>query len=223
MLYILTDGKNYVMKDDLGKRPYIPTTSPNHAKEFTFKEAQSLLRHHSKGMAWIRNYYMVKSTTNEKSSIPPTYKGNGGSYIGENDIDFDVSIIEKIFHETNSIMNLYGWSPTQLKTYEEQLNRALSKYDSAESDIDHALQKYKEDNDGKKPQAHKMAKVGYLLDEVRDIRKKVKQSIHYVQVMENAATSAYSLEKLKLELEKAKHVEYKGRTEYYQKALDLLN
>ena len=222
-MYILTDGKNYVMKDDQGKRPYIPTTSPNFAKEFTFKEAQTLLRHHSKGMAWIRNYYMVKTDTNEKSNIPPTYKGNGGVYIGDNDIDFDTSIIDKIFCESNSIMHLYGWSLTQLKTYEEQLNRALSKYDSAESDIDHALQKYKEDNDGKKPQAHKMAKVGYLLDEVRDIRKKVKQSIHYVQVMENAATSAYSLEKLKLELEKAKHVEYKGRTEYYQKALDLLN
>lgn len=48
---------------------------------------------------------MVKTNTNERSNIPPTYKGNGGVYIGENDIDFDVSIIDKIFHETNSIVN----------------------------------------------------------------------------------------------------------------------
>lgn len=67
-----------------------------------------------------------------------------------------------------------------------------------------------------------MAKVGYLLDEVRDTRKKVKQCLDYVKVMENAAICTYSLEKLKLELERARHVEYKGRTEYYQKALDLL-
>ena len=201
---------------------YLSTTSLVQAKEFTYKQARNLLNNKSKKMSWIRNFHMFNKDGTPYTKNALTYKGNGGVYIGVNDIDFDVSIIDKIFCESNAIMNLYGWSLTQLKTYEEQLNRALSKYDSAESDIDHALQKYKEDNDGKKPQAHKMAKVGYLLDEVRDIRKKVKQSIHYVQVMENATTSAYSLEKLKLELEKAKHVEYKGRTEYYQKALDLL-
>lgn len=222
-MYILTDGKNYVMENPMKQGVYLSTTSPVQAKEFTYKQARNLLNNKSKKMSWIRNFHMFNKDGTPYRQNTPTYKGNGGVYIGVNDIDFDVSIIDKIFCESNSIMNLYGWSLTQLKTYKEQLNRALSKYDSAESDIDHALQKYKEDNDGKKPQAHKMAKVGYLLDEVRDIRKKVKQSIHYVQVMENAATSAYSLEKLKLELEKAKHVEYKGRTEYYQKALDLLN
>lgn len=221
-MYILTDGKNYVMENPMRQGVYLSTTSPVQAKEFTYKQARNLLNNKSKKMSWIRNFHMFNKDGTPYTKNAPTYKGNGGVYIGVNDIDFDVSIIDKIFCESNSIMNLYGWGLTQLKTYEEQLNRALSKYDSAESDIDHALQKYKEDNDGKKPQAHKMAKVGYLLDEVRDIRKKVKQSIHYVQVMENATTSAYSLEKLKLELEKAKHVEYKGRTEYYQKALDLL-
>ena len=33
----------------------------------------------------------------------------------------------------------------------------------------------------------------------------------------------YTIEKLKLELTKAQHREYKGRTEYYQMALNLLD
>ena len=66
------------------------------------------------------------------------------------------------------------------------LENGLSKYDSAESDIEHALQKYKEDNNGKKPQVHKMAKIGCLLDEVRDKHKNIKQCIDYIKVMEDA-------------------------------------
>ena len=40
--------------------------------------------------------------------------------------------------------------------------------------------------------------------------------------MKDAITYNYALEKLKLELTKAKHRDYKGRTEYYQLALDML-
>ena len=120
-------------------------------------------------------------------------------------------------------MGLAGWSMEQLKTYEEELNIGLSKYDSAESDIEHALQKYKEDNDGKKPQAHKMAKIGYMLDEIRDKHKHIKQCQRYIKVMQDAITYNYTIEKLKLELTKAKYSDYKGRTEYYQKALDILD
>lgn len=45
----------------------------------------------------------------------------------------------------------------------------------------------------------------------------------YIQVFENAITHNYTIEKLKLELTKAKHTEYQGRTEYYQIALDILD
>ena len=41
--------------------------------------------------------------------------------------------------------------------------------------------------------------------------------------MENAITYNYTIEKIKLELTKARNEEYKGRTEYYQMALDLLD
>ncbi len=110
----------------------------------------------------------------------------------------------------------------QLTTYQNMLSTALSKYDSAEADIEHALQTYKEESGGKKPQAHKMAKVGYLLDDVRDKHKRIKQCQCYIKVMQDAITYHYTLEKLKLELSKATYEKYQGRTEYYDLALDML-
>lgn len=221
-MYILTDGKNYVMENPMKLGTYIRTTSPVQAKDLTYKQARSILNDRSKKMAWIKTFYMVNQETGKVEKDAKHYKGNGGVYIGENDIEFDESIIELIYTETKTMIGLAGWSMTQLKTYEEQLNEWLSKYDSAESDIEHALQKYRDDNNGKKPQAHKMAKIGYLLDEIRDKHKHIKQCLNYLRVMENAITYSYTIERLKLELAKAKHTEYKGRTEYYQMALELL-
>lgn len=222
-MFILTDGKNYVMENPMKLGEYLQTTSPVQAKEFTYKQARTLLNNRNKKMSWIKAFYMVDTETKEVSKNSAGYKGNGGIYIGGNDIQFDDSLIDRIYEETKSIIGLAGWSMMQLKTYEEELLVGLSKYDSAESDIEHALQKYKEDNNGKKPQAHKMAKIGYLLDEIRDKHKHIKQCLDYIRVMENAITYNYTIEKIKLELTKAKHSEYKGRTEYYQLALDLLD
>ena len=222
-MFIITDGKNYVMENPMKKGQYISTTSPIQAKEFTWKQARNLLNNRSKKMSWIKSYHIVNQENGERNENSPNYKGNGGIYIGEKDIDFDDSIIDFIYKETKSIMGLAGWSMEQLKTYEEELNIGLSKYDSAETDIEHALQKYKEDNDGKKPQAHKMAKIGYMLDEIRDKHKHIKQCQRYIKVMQDAITYNYTIEKLKLELTKAKYSDYKGRTAYYQKALDILD
>lgn len=222
-MFILTDGKNYVMENPIQPGNYLSTTSPIQAKEFTWKQGKSLLQNKSKKLSWVKSFHMVNHETGEVQKDAKYCKGNGGAYIGDNDIEFDESIIDLIYKEAKSIIGLVGWSMTQLKTYEEELNRGLSKFDSAESDIEHALQKYKEDNNGKKPQAHKMAKIGYLLDDIRDKHKHIKQCLDYVKVMQDAITYSYTIEKLKLELTKAKHVEYKGRTEYYQMALDMLD
>lgn len=222
-MFILTDGKSYVMENPMRQGTYISTTSPVQAKEFTWKQARTLLNSRSKKMSWIRSFNIVNRDTGKIDKDAKYYKGNGGVYVGEKDIEFDMSIIDKIYQESNSIIGLAGWSMDQLNTYEKMLNIGLSKYDSAESDIKHALQKYREDNDGRKAQAHKMAKIAYLLDDIRDRRKNIKQCLHYIDVMKNAITYGYTIEKIKIELIKARHEEYKGRTEYYQMALDLLN
>ena len=221
-MYILTDGKYYVGENPMKGGEFLKVTSPLQAKHFTYKQAKSLQQNSRKKKAWIRDFQMVDIETKEVDKSAKFKKGNGGAYIGKNDIEFDESIIDLVCKETNSILGLAGWSVMQLKTYKEHLTTALSKFDSAESDIGHALQKYKEDTGGKNPQAHKMAKIGYLLDDIRDKHKKIKQCLLYIGVMENAIQFGYSIEKIKLELAKAKHVEYEGRTEYYQIALDLL-
>ncbi len=221
-MFILTDGKSYVMENPLKQGDYISTTSPVQAKKFSYKQARALLQNKKKSIAWIKSFHMVNQDTGEVDKSAKNYKGNGGMYIGANDIQFDESIIGKIFDETKSAIGLAGWSMTQLKTYEEKLNMGLSKYDSAESDIKHALEKYKKDKGGKKPPANKIAKLGYLLDDVRDKHRNIKQCLDYIKVFEDAITYKYTIEKIKLELTKAEHREYKGRTEYYQMALELL-
>ena len=222
-MFILTDGQNYVMENPMKIGQYISTTSSIQAKEFTYEQARVLLQNKKKSLSWIKSFHMVDQETGQDTDISLNYKGNGGVYIGNNDIDFDSGIIDLIYSEAKSIVDLAGWSMDQLKVYEKKLNIGLSKYDSAESDITHALQKYKEDNNGKKPQAHKMAKIAYLLDDIRDKHKNIKQCQNYIRVMKDAITYNYTIEKIKLELVKAKHSDYKGRTEYYQMALDLLD
>ena len=84
------------------------------------------------------------------------------------------------------------------------------------------MEKYKKIHNGKKPQAHKVAKIGYLLDDIRDKHKRIKQCIRYVQVMQDAISKGYNIEKIKLELSKVTSDDYKGRTEYWKMANDIL-
>ena len=95
-MIILTDGKNYVMENPMKKGVYISTTSPIQAKEFTFKQAKAVLNNRSKKMAWIKCYYMVDKEIDKKPKISLKQKGNGGVYIGTNDISFDEANIDLI-------------------------------------------------------------------------------------------------------------------------------
>lgn len=222
-LYILTDGKNYVMDDPIHPGRVMYSTSPVNAKKFTFKQARALLNNKSKKLSWIRSFNMVDDSSGEEIAKQEVRsRSNKGIFVGKNDIDFDISILDQIMQETNNLLGIAGWNMAQLTTYQNMLSTALSKYDSAEADIEHALQTYKEESGGKKPQAHKMAKVGYLLDDVRDKHKRIKQCQCYIKVMQDAITYHYTLEKLKLELSKATYEKYQGRTEYYDLALDML-
>ncbi len=221
MVYLLTNGKNYVMENPMKPGEFMQTTSSSQAKRFVYKRAKNLLQNKKKSLSWIRNFYMVDEN-GEVNQQGKYQRGNENIFVGKNDIENIDDTLSKVLNESLLLMNSSAWNLNQLKQYKEELTDALSKYDSAESDILHALQKYKEDNDGKCPQAHKMAKIGYVLDEIRDKHKNIKQCYRYIQVMENSILSNYTLEKLKIELYKVKNAEYKGRTEYYKKALNLL-
>ena len=58
-MFILTDGKNYIMENPVKRGAYIATKTEVMAKEFTYKQARTILNNKSKKMSWIKNYYMV--------------------------------------------------------------------------------------------------------------------------------------------------------------------
>ena len=62
-MFILTDGKNYVMENPMKSGEYMITTSSSMAKEFTYKQARSLVQKVILIMLWknIRRYIMVRS------------------------------------------------------------------------------------------------------------------------------------------------------------------
>lgn len=67
-----------------------------------------------------------------------------------------------------------------------------------------------------------MAKIGYMLTEIRSKRRNVKQCIDYIKVMQEGITYKHNISRLKDDLLKAEHVDYKGRTDLYKVALDIL-
>lgn len=221
-MFILTDGKNYVMENPMKTGDFISTTSPVQAKEFSYKQANSLRQRRGKKYSWVHNFQMVNVDTGEKSNISPNYKGNANAYIGENDIKFDETVLDKIADETHLILGLAAWNKEQLDTYKNDLCIGLSKTDSVISDITHAFERYVEDNDGKRPPAHKISKVTYKLIDILVLRRRIKQCIDYVSVMRDAITYKYDISKIKSEVEKAKHSEYKARTEEYETILNIL-
>lgn len=220
-MYILSDGKNFVMENPMRLGEYLSTTSPVHAKEFSYKQARALVQSNRKKLAWLKSYHLIgtdEESDNAEKSL--NYKGEANTY--SDSIKFDEKILDDINCEASSILELAAWDKTQLHTYRNLLGIELGHCDSAVSDIEHALQTYSHSSGGKKPQAHKMAKIGYLLSEIRSKHEKIKQAIRYIEVMERAIDNQFTLGKLKYELSKAKFTEYKGRTKYYQVALDTL-
>ena len=222
MDYLLTDGKNYVAENPYKVGDYLLTTYPNAAKRFSYKQARGLMQRKGKKYTKYRNFNMINADTGKKENSNLYTLGNGDVYTGDHVINVDSDLLDSIIKEANTMMELVGWSGDQLKRHHSELMEYVSYYDSAESDIVHSLQKYNRDHNGKKPQAHRITKIGYLLDDIRHEREKVKLCIRYLEVLEQADENNYSIEKVKDELSKTENKEYRGRTDYWQEALDIL-
>ena len=105
-LFILTDGKNYVMENPIKLGEYMITTSM--AKEFTYKQARSLVQNSRKKYSWIKKYNLIDVDTGQKSDKSLYYRGNANVYIGD-ESNFDYALLDKINSEANSILGLAGW------------------------------------------------------------------------------------------------------------------
>lgn len=213
-MFILTDGKNYVMENPMKQGNYISTTSPIQAKEFTFKQARSLLQNKKKALSWIKSYYMVNQETGAIEKDFPKFS-NEGIFCEEKDFKFDESIIDTIKNEADSIMRLATWDLSQLNTWLSLLNQGLQYYDSAISDVKHARL-------DKRPPAHIRTKIDGIENELEERRRDIKQARGYVDTLVKATKERWTTEKIKLELNKAKYSPYKGRTKYYELAENIL-
>lgn len=215
-MYILTNGRDYVMENPMKIGDYKSSTSPNHAKQFSYKQARNLLHVNKKSLSWIKtgNFYMVDSDTGKTEDSIPKYS-NEGVYCGGKNIEFDESVLDQIKKEVDSIIGLAAWDLNQLNTYNAMLVQGLSFYDSAISDIDHARL-------DRRPPAHVMTQIDRIRNELREKRRDIKQSMRFVDVMVRALKEQWSISKIKVELSKAKYVPYKGRTKYYDLVEQLL-
>lgn len=229
--FILTNGINYVKEIDNKIGEYETTKFRGLATRFDYRHGSQLLKCKSKKQKFLKHYHMEKlkcdnsekekdkppenKITNEKKDTSKNYKGKAGIYMGESSVHINENILTQIINEAEDIMQLSGWDVIKLKEYEERLNMWQSYYDSSISDIEHLVEQYSIDHDGKKLPANKSAIVGYAIGEVRQKRRNVKQCQNYIRIMQDAITFGYSLDTLKAELEKSKYKKYRGRTEYY--------
>lgn len=213
-VFILTDGKNYVMENPMKQGEYISTTSPIQAKNFTYKQARSLLQNKKKSLSWIKPYHMVNLETGETETDVPKYS-NEGIFCGDKDFEFDESIVDTIKKEVDSIIGLAAWDINQLNTYIAMLNQGVQYYDNAIQDIKHARL-------DRRPPAHIRTKIDGIMNDLEEKRRDVKQTRNYINVLINAINHQWSIGKIKAELSKAKYVPYKGRTKYFSMVEDLL-
>lgn len=213
-MFILTDGNNYVMENPMKVGEYISTTSPLQAKEFTYKQARSLLQNKKKSLSWIKQMTMVNQETGQAETEIPRFS-NEGVFCGDKDFEFDESIIGVIKQEVNSIIGLAAWDVNQLNTYLAMLNQGVQYYDSAISDIKHARL-------DKRPPAHVRTKIDGIMNELEEKRRDVKQARNYIDILIKAIKESWSIGKIKVELAKAKYVPYKGRTKYFEMVEELL-
>lgn len=213
-MFILTDGKNYVMENPMKVGQYISTTSPIQAKGFTFKQARSLLQNKKKSLSWIKSYHMINQETGQVEDNIPRYS-NEGIFCGDKDFEFDENIIDTIKQEVDSIIGLAAWDINQLNTFVSMLNQGVQFYDNAIQDIKHARL-------DKRPPAHIRTKIDGIANELEEKRRDIKQTRNYINILIKAIQEQWSIGKIKSELSKAKYVPYKGRTKYYDMVEKLL-
>ena len=125
-MFILTDGKNYVMENPMKSGDYLSTTSPVQAKEFTYKQARSMTRNKKKSLSWVKKYYILnKETGNIEKDIPGC--SNDGVFCNDKEFNFDYKIVEEINNEVDSLVGLAAWDMNQLNTYKSMLVQGLQK------------------------------------------------------------------------------------------------
>ena len=65
-------------------------------------------------MSWIRHGYSMVGDDGKAPSVSPKAKGNGGTFLAENDIFVDLTLLDRIEDETEKYLSLARWNEYEL-------------------------------------------------------------------------------------------------------------
>ena len=208
--YLITNGHKYIYKED---HNYKTASNAALSDSFPYKKALYILNNSlPKSM---KDYYLEEYETAEIIDI---HKGQNvaSNIIKNKNINFDESIIKNIIKEADSIMELFAFNQNELIESREIMNKALSFYDMAISDIRHIIK----DNN---PPAHKRTIIYGKGQELEQKRCDIKQTMKYLDVMVQAHTEKWCISRMQEELKRVKYAPYKGRTYVYDTIMELLS
>lgn len=219
-MYLITNGKEYLMRNPLKQNFFLKTTHLPSATEFTYNQANQIMQSKKQKMRQLTKGMQIVDVRTGQTETARKSKEN--IYTDEKGIEYNDEIVNEILEESDKILELMAYDKSQLNTYKGMLNSWLGKYDSAESDVLHGLEAYRKEHDNKKPPAHKMSKIAYILDDIRDVRRKIKKSILCVDVMIEAIENGANFTRMQNKLESIKSSDYKGRSEYFSMVKEIL-
>lgn len=209
--YVITDGIKYVGKDRNRNITYM--TNPDRAEKYTYDKGLNVLNNNMVAEERVNFYlaeYTAKQIKKSKMKTPlsivktlspaPTAKSITGEKI---ELDWN-----KIIVEIGNLMdNIY--------IYKEQQLAAQQYVDWELSDIDHFIQEHA-------PAAHIRTKVYTEQMVKRKERERIKNNIRYANIVIECIDQGSGLTEIKNRLKGAEPKPYKGRTELYDKLLQMI-
>lgn len=204
----LSNGIWFVARDPKTSR-YRKTLREDKATQFSEKEATDLLRSKKPQYNWLKvdGYQAIPVVSSGKSAY---VKSKNSIYIGlhmEENCEIGV--------EVDKIKSCQLWDIHTLELKENELSEAQSYYDSALSDVLHLLEVHN-------PPAHTRAKIYKILQDLRIGHTRTNKNLKYVRIMKRGIEEKWTFQKLQSEINGAEYKDYKGRTDYFNKVLELL-
>lgn len=215
-MFILTDGSFYLKSGD-SKRDYLTTRNIDDAIKVTKREANNILAKKSK-INWLGRYYYVNILDLDKEDMIENADDKAvNNNQTERGFHFDEDIIKDISNMVQAVTNI-SFNKEKLNTYKNTLTKAEEYYTDASCDISHIMRD--------KPDVLPAIKIKLweLGEEICYKRKNIKQALTQVGIILESINSNWNLYGLQKKLQPTTNWDtYKGRTEYYDIALNICN
>lgn len=210
--YLITDGKQYIRKESNSRR-YVLCGSPIMADEFTYKQAENVIKNCLSQN--LKKRFYIEGMSDFVKIVPQEVEELMTSSKENKRFSFDESILDKLEDITEGVIAIGLPDIKRLLSYKGDLEKAISFYDQAKSDFDHWEMNHA-------PPAHIRTKVYGLKHDWENKRARIKEKYEFLKVLIEATQEDYSFSKLQTELQRAKYVPYKPNTYVYEMLNDLL-